>query len=37
MTTPQAAQAYLCEHLQEWGGKGYAVFNPGGSLLKSCP
>ena len=37
MTSPQAAQAYLCEHLQEWAGKGYTGFNPDGKPLEELP
>lgn len=28
MTTPQAAAAYLANHMSQWGNKGYAVYNP---------
>lgn len=28
MTTEAAAANYLNQHMQEWAGKGYAVFNP---------
>lgn len=37
MTTPAAEQAYLANHLAEWHGKGYAVFNPHGKPLAELP
>jgi hypothetical protein len=37
MTTEAAAAAYLSEHLREWAGKGYAVFNPHNKPLDELP
>lgn len=37
MTTPSAAAAYLSEHLREWAGKGYAVFNPHDKPIGELP
>lgn len=37
MTTPAAEAAYLAEHLREWAGKGYAVFNPRDRPLEDLP
>jgi hypothetical protein len=28
MTTKEAEQQYLAQHLGTWGGKGYAIYNP---------
>lgn len=37
MTTAAAAQLYLAQHLMEWEGKGYAVYNPHGKPLAELP
>lgn len=37
MTTEAAADLYLAQHLNEWQGKGYAVFNPHGKPLDDLP
>lgn len=37
MTTPQAAAKYLAEHLKEWVGKGYAVYNPHNKPIEELP
>lgn len=37
MTTPQAERLYLAQHLVEWEGKGYAVYNPHGKPLEELP
>lgn len=37
MTTAAAANLYLAQHLHEWGGKGYAAFNPHGRPLEELP
>lgn len=37
MTTPQAAAAYLAEHMSKWGDKGYAVYNPHGKPVEELP
>lgn len=37
MTTPTAAAAYLSEHMAQWAGKGYAVFNPHNKPLEDLP
>ena len=37
MTTPQAAQAYLAEHLMKMVGRGWAVVNPHGKPVESLP
>lgn len=37
MTTPAAAKLYEAQHLLEWEGKGYAVFNPHGKPLEDLP
>jgi hypothetical protein len=37
MTTPAAERLYLAQHLYEWEGKGYAVFNPSNKPLGELP
>lgn len=37
MTTPAAERLYLAQHLCEWEGKGYAVFNPLARPLEELP
>ena len=37
MTTPAAARLYEAQHLLEWEGKGYAVFNPHNKPLANLP
>ena len=37
MTTPQAAAAYLAEHMSQWGDHGYAVYNPHGKPVEELP
>lgn len=37
MTTPAREALYLAEHLVDWEGKGYAVFNPHGKPLGELP
>lgn len=37
MTTEAAARAYLAEHLREWAGKGFAVYNPHDKPLEELP
>jgi hypothetical protein len=37
MTTPAAANLYLAQHLREWEGKGYAVYNPHDKPLADLP
>lgn len=37
MTTQLAAAHYLAEHLHEWEGKGYAVYNPKDLPLADLP
>lgn len=37
MTTEAAERAYQAEHLREWGGKGYAVYNPRGRDIADLP
>jgi hypothetical protein len=37
MTTPEAAQRYLHEHLGQWHGRPYAVFNPHGKDPAELP
>lgn len=37
MTTPQAAAAYLAEHMSQWGDKGWAVYNPHGKPVDDLP
>lgn len=37
MTTPAAARLYLAQHLAEWEGKGYAVYNPHDQPLHMLP
>lgn len=37
MTTPAAAALYLAQHIVEWEGKGYAVYNPHGKPLEELP
>ena len=37
MTTAAAARDYLAQHLREWSGKGYAVFNPHGKSIEELP
>jgi hypothetical protein len=37
MTTTAAANLYLAQHLVEWEGKGYAVYNPENKPLEELP
>lgn len=37
MTTEAAARLYLAQHLVEWEGKGYAVFNPHNKPIAELP
>lgn len=37
MTTPAAAALYLAQHLYEWEGKGYAVYNPHDRPIAELP
>lgn len=37
MTTPAAERLYLAQHLHQWEGKGYAVFNPHNKPLEELP
>lgn len=37
MTTKEAEAAYLIQHLVEWGGKGYASYNPHNRPLEELP
>ena len=37
MTTAAAERIYEAEHLAEWGGKGYAVFNPHNKPVDELP
>ena len=37
MTTPAAARLYLAQHLHQWEGKGYAVFNPLSKPIEELP
>lgn len=37
MTTPAAERLYLAQHLLEWEGKGYAVFNPHSKPIGELP
>lgn len=37
MTTPQAAAAYLDQHLNEWKGKGFASYNPHSKPIEELP
>lgn len=37
MTTEAAARLYLAQHLMEWEGKGYAVFNPNDRPIGELP
>ena len=37
MTTAIAEKAYLYEHLRQWEGKGYAVFNPHEKPIHELP
>lgn len=37
MTTEAAAQLYLAQHLQAWGNKGYAIFNPQNKPIEQLP
>lgn len=37
MTTQAAEQAYLANHLAEWAGKGYAIFNPHDKPVADLP
>ena len=37
MTSPARASLYLAQHLVEWEGKGYAVYNPQGRPLGELP
>ncbi len=37
MTTPEAAQRYLAEHLKAWGERKYAVFNPHNKPVEELP
>lgn len=37
MTTEAAARLYLAQHLVEWEGKGYAIFNPLNKPVSELP
>jgi hypothetical protein len=37
MTTPQVAAAYLADHMAEWDGKGWAVYNPRNVSVDQLP
>lgn len=37
MTTPAAARLYEAQHLLEWEGKEYAIYNPGGKPIEELP
>lgn len=37
MTTKAAEQMYLAQHLMEWAGKGYVVFNPHNKPIEELP
>lgn len=37
MTTPAREKLYLAQHLAEWEGKGYAVYNPHNKPLNELP
>ena len=37
MTTAAAARLYLAQHLVEWEGRGYAVYNPHSKPLEELP
>ncbi len=37
MTTPEAAAAYLSQHMTKWGDKNYAVYNPHGKPIEDLP
>ena len=37
MTTEAAARLYLAQHLVEWEGKGYAIFNPLNKPINELP
>ena len=37
MTTERAAAAYLADHMQTWGGKGYATYNPNNLPVDDLP
>lgn len=37
MTTAAAAKLYLAQHLVQWEGNGYAVYNPNGKPLDQLP
>jgi hypothetical protein len=37
MTTPAREKLYLAQHLVEWEGKGYAVYNPHDKPLEELP
>ena len=37
MTTPEAAQRYLGEHMTQWNGRPYAIHNPNDRPLEDLP
>lgn len=37
MTTPAAEKLYLAQHLVEWEGKGYAIYNPNNLPIEQLP
>ena len=37
MTTEAAARVYLADHLRQWAGKGYALFNPHDKPIEELP
>jgi hypothetical protein len=37
MTTEAAERAYLADHIEQWRGKGYAVFNPQSRPIEELP
>jgi hypothetical protein len=37
MTTAAAAKRYLAQHLAEWAGRGYAIYNPHDKPLDELP
>jgi hypothetical protein len=37
MTTPAAAALYLAQHLAEWEGKGYEIYNPDNKPIEELP
>lgn len=37
MTTREAASLYLAQHLHQWAGKGYAIYNPNNVPIEDLP